>query len=192
MTAQTKIFYLIGASGAGKDTILNAYRQQGISSNEKLVIAHRYITRVNTFATGDEDFISLSNQEFTFRQEHRLFALDWQANGCRYGIGIEIDAWLNSGLSIIINGSRSYLLEARKKYSKYLISIEVEVSEEVLRQRLMARQRESLEEIEARIMRHRQLRDTVKIDESIRNLTSVSDAVDSLDKIVKKYGGKNI
>jgi ribose 1,5-bisphosphokinase PhnN len=66
------------------------------------------------------------------------------------------------------------------------------VSEEVLRQRLMARQRESLEEIEARIMRHRQLRDTVKIDESIRNLTSVSDAVDSLDKIVKKYGGKNI
>ena len=192
MKAQTKIFYLVGASGAGKDTMLNAYKQQAISQKEKIIIAHRYITRTHTEATQGENFISLSNEEFIFRKNNQLFALNWQANNCCYGVGVEIDTWLKNGLSIIVNGSRSYLLEAQKKYPENLVTIMVDVSESILRQRLLKRQRESLEEIDARIHRHRQLKNTCKVDEEITNSTSVSDAVDNLSNIIKKYHSKSI
>ena len=192
MKAQTKIFYLVGASGAGKDTMLNAYKQRAISQQEKIIIAHRYITRIHTDATQDENFISLSNEEFIFRKNNQLFALNWQANNCCYGVGIEIDAWLNSGLSIIVNGSRSYLPAGQKKYPKSLVTVMVDVSENILRQRLLKRQRESLQEIDARINRHRQLKNTIDVDEVIKNSTSVSDAVDSLSGIIKKYHRKSI
>lgn len=192
MQTKTKIFYLVGASGAGKDTMLNAYKQQAISQKEKIIIAHRYITRANTTATHGENFISLSNEEFIFRKNNQLFALNWQANNCCYGVGIEIDKWLESGLSIIVNGSRSYLVEAQKKYPENLVTIMVDVSEDILRQRLLKRQRESLEEIDARIYRHRQLKNTINVDEEIKNLTSVSDAVDNLSEIINKYHNKSI
>jgi ribose 1,5-bisphosphokinase len=192
MQAQTKIFYLVGASGAGKDTMLNAYKQQAISQKEKIIIAHRYITRANTATAHGENFISLSNEEFIFRKNNQLFALNWQANNCCYGVGIEIDAWLKKGLSIIVNGSRSYLLEAQKKYPENMVTIMVDVSEDILRQRLLKRQRESIEEIDARIHRHRQLKNTINVDEEIKNLTSVSDAVDNLSTIINKYHNKSI
>ena len=47
MNSPAKIFYLIGASGAGKDSILNAYKKLAVNEKEKIVVAHRYITRVN-------------------------------------------------------------------------------------------------------------------------------------------------
>ena len=73
MNAQSKIYYIVGASGAGKDTILNAYRKLAVK--EKILVAHRYITRINTSVTQDENFISLSAEEFTFRNKARIFKI---------------------------------------------------------------------------------------------------------------------
>lgn len=187
MNSQAKIFYLVGASGAGKDTILNAYKKTTVNDNEKIVVAHRYITRTATVASKGENFISLSNEEFLLREKNRLFALNWQANNCCYGIGVELDIWLKNGLSVIVNGSRSYMLKAQKKYPTNLITIIVDVPEDILRKRLVLRQRESLQEIDERIDRHRQLKDEHKADEIIVNSTTVSNAVESFSAIVKKY-----
>ena len=187
MNSPAKIFYLIGASGAGKDTILNAYKKSAVNEKEKIVVAHRYITRVNAVVAQGENFISLSDAEFALRDSHRLFALSWQANNCCYGIGVELDACLNSGLSIIVNGSRSYLPTAQEKYPKNLVAITVDVPEDMLRKRLVYRQRESLQEIDARIDRHRQLKGEHKADEVIMNATTINDAVDSFSAIIKKY-----
>lgn len=190
MNSDAKIFYLVGASGAGKDTILNAYKKLAINEKEKIIVVHRYITRVNSPAARGEDFISLSDEEFFLRENNRLFALSWKANNCCYGIGIELDACLENGLSVIVNGSRSYLLNAQKKYSENLVTVIVDVPEDILRKRLVLRQRESSQEIDARINRHRQLKSIHKADETIINSTTVSDAVASFNAIVKKYHRK--
>jgi ribose 1,5-bisphosphokinase len=192
MNAQSKIYYVVGASGAGKDTILNAYRLLAIKEKEKILVAHRYITRKVTSATKDESFIGLSTEEFTFRDDNHLFALSWEANNCYYGVGIEIETWLKNNISVVVNGSRSYLLEAQKKYPTNLITIMVDVPEEILRIRLINRQRESAEEIEARIDRHRQLNNAYKVDEHIINSTTVVDAVESFNSIIKKYHNKKV
>ncbi|MDR2032964.1 MAG: hypothetical protein LBP58_03840, partial [Azoarcus sp.] len=51
------------------------------------------------------------------------------------------------------NGSRQYLPEARRKYAKRLKPVCLAVSPDTLRKRLIARNRESAEQIEARLQR---------------------------------------
>jgi ribose 1,5-bisphosphokinase len=149
----SKIIYLMGASGSGKDSILSGVRQQLSEEQSKLnlIIAHRYICR--EWQSGNENHIELSEMEFQHRQRLNLFALHWQANGLRYGIGREIDLWLAQGQNVIVNGSREYLPTAMTLYGDNLIPVLIKVDEATLRQRLIARGRESSEDIEARLAR---------------------------------------
>jgi ribose 1,5-bisphosphokinase len=79
--------------------------------------------------------------------------LSWQANGLHYGIPSEIDEWLAQGFDVLVNGSRGYLAQARQRYPD-LLAVLLTVSDQALRQRLLARGRESLDEIEARLQRN--------------------------------------
>lgn len=100
------LFYIIGASGAGKDTLIN-YARNAINATEQIIFAHRYITRIATY--GNENHISLSHAEFKQRKLANFFALNWESHGNCYGIGREIDTWLRKGFSVVVNGSREYL-----------------------------------------------------------------------------------
>jgi len=51
------IIYLIGPSGAGKDSVMDMVKQR-ISSDTPIIFAHRYITRPS--ALGGENYISLT------------------------------------------------------------------------------------------------------------------------------------
>jgi phosphonate metabolism protein PhnP len=75
-----------------------------------------------------------------------------------YGIPIEIDQWLAEGHDVLINGSRGHLPQARARYPDLLVVL-LCVDQAVLRQRLLARGRESAEEIEARLGRNAQFAD---------------------------------
>lgn len=55
---------------------------------------------------------------------------------------------------MLVNGSRGYLSGALERYPE-LVLVLLTVKDEVLRERLLRRGRESLEEIEARIRRNR-------------------------------------
>nr|WP_246864844.1 ribose 1,5-bisphosphokinase [Buttiauxella agrestis] len=143
-----KIVWLMGPSGSGKDSLLGALRQQ---ENNQLLVAHRYITRAAD--AGCENHIALSEKEFTQRQRQGLFALCWQAHHQRYGVGIELDIWLDSGFDVVVNGSRQHLSQARARYGKALVPICLHVSTDVLRQRLEARGRETALQIEQRLQR---------------------------------------
>ncbi|MEW8586901.1 MAG: hypothetical protein AB2531_14160, partial [Candidatus Thiodiazotropha sp.] len=68
-----------------------------------------------------------------------------------YGIGIEIDKWLEMGLDVVVNGSRAYLEVAQSSYPQ-LIPVLISASSDRLRDRLTARGRESGEEIEKRLI----------------------------------------
>ncbi|BBB29280.1 ribose 1,5-bisphosphokinase [Neptunomonas japonica] len=147
-----KIIYLMGPSGSGKDSIISGLRQQ-LHTNAGLMIAHRYITR--HWQSGGENHIELTDAEFSLRKKLGLFSLSWQANGHHYGIGCEVDAWLQANHSVIVNGSREHLPDAIEHYAERLVPVLIDVDERSLRERLTQRNRESSPEIEARILRSR-------------------------------------
>lgn len=144
----SKMVWLMGPSGSGKDSLLNALRQQ---EHHQLLVAHRYITR--DADAGCENHISLSEKEFAQRRQQGLFALSWQAHQQSYGIGVELDIWLESGFDVVVNGSRQHLSQARDRYGDALVPICLHVSGEVLRKRLEQRGRETPQQIEQRLQR---------------------------------------
>lgn len=143
-----RIIWLTGASGSGKDTLLDALRQ---TDPVRLLVAHRYITR--PAQAGGENHIALSEAEFAYRREHNLFALHWQAHQCQYGIGIEVDHWLSAGLDVVVNGSRSHHQQAQQRYGSWLLPVCLQVSAAVLAQRLRQRGREDEAQIALRLQR---------------------------------------
>lgn len=144
-----KLFYIIGPSGAGKDSLID-YLRQHCKPEHRLVFAHRYITRKPN--AGGENHVGLSEAEFQQRKASGLFAMDWYSHQIYYGIGIEIETWLDQGLNVVVNGSRSYLPSALARF-KCLSPILIDADTSVLRQRLTARGRESAEQIEQRLSR---------------------------------------
>ena len=140
-----KLIWLIGPSGSGKDSLLEVLRQQ---AHPQLLVAHRYITRPAN--AGCENHIALSEAEFFTRAGHNLLALSWHANGLYYGVGVEIDLWLHAGFDVIVNGSRAHLAQAKARYADALLPVCLQVSPDILRQRLQARGRENGAEIAAR------------------------------------------
>jgi ribose 1,5-bisphosphokinase len=148
-----ELFYIIGASGVGKDSLID-YARDHIEKEAPLVFAHRYITRPAD--AGSENHIALSDDEFQQRLELGCFAMNWDSHGLRYGIDIGINQWLAKGISVVMNGSRAYLDTALWNYPE-LKPVLIRVDEATLRQRLELRGRETAEDIEQRLIRAREL-----------------------------------
>lgn len=145
----TSLFYVIGASGCGKDSVMD-YARQRLAVDDPCVFAHRYITR--PASAGGENHVALSDQQFELRESSGLFSLCWESHGLRYGVGLEIEQWLGRGLNVVVNGSRGYLEEATARFPS-LVPVHITASGLVLRERLLRRERESVSEIEARLAR---------------------------------------
>lgn len=174
MRFSSKLYFLVGPSGVGKDTVLAQLKKHQYSRAQPLV-AHRYITR--PVKEDDENHIELSEYDFDRRKKSGLFMFDWQSHGYQYAVGREVKKWLKSENSVIVNGSRNYLAAAREIYPS-LVPVWMTVSEEILRERLYRRDRESADKIEARIQRNHEL-DELKPDDCvyINNNQSVEDTI---------------
>jgi len=173
-----RLFYIMGASGAGKDTLLRGCRR-GSTDDMRPLVAHRYITRKAD--GGTERHVWLSDTEFEQRVAIDAFAMHWSANGFRYGIGREIDQWLARGGQVLVNGSRGYLDEARSHYGDTLVPVLIRVDPDRLQQRLVMRGRECADQIDARIRRARELEQQLPSDcLVIENNGNVEDAVSNL------------
>lgn len=150
--AEGKLFYVIGPSGSGKDSLMR-YGRERLAGDPRVVFAHRYITR--PVELHGENHVALTEAEFDARLDAGLFAMHWESHGLRYGIGREINFWLAKGCNVVMNGSREYLPEARRRYPA-LAAILVTVSPDVLAARLRNRGRETEDEISRRIARAKQ------------------------------------
>ncbi|WP_268800849.1 phosphonate metabolism protein/1,5-bisphosphokinase (PRPP-forming) PhnN [Pseudomonas huanghezhanensis] len=146
-----RLIYLIGPSGSGKDSLLDAARAPMAERGCRIV--RRVITR-SAEAKG-EAAQAVSTQRFEQMQAAGEFALNWFANGLHYGIPKQIDEWLADGHDVLINGSRGHLVQARERYPD-LLAVVLTVDQPVLRERLLARGRESVEDIDARLARNAQ------------------------------------
>lgn len=131
--------YVMGPSGAGKDTVLRLARR-GLRRGEKIAFAHRYITR--EAAPQHENYVALSPDEFETRRAGGLLAFDWQAYGFRYGVGTEIESWHRAGFVVVVSGSREHFRSWSKPRSGVL-PILISAPPDALAQRLAARGREN-------------------------------------------------
>lgn len=180
-----RLIYVVGASGSGKDSLMG-YARNALAHVDRVAFAHRYITR--TANAGGENHVALSPEEFRSRRNAGLFAMHWQSHGHSYGIGIEINQWLAKGITVVVNGSREYLAKATSLYPE-LSPVWIEVSPEVLRQRLEARGRENPDQIQVRLERTTAVPTGAQSGTVIRNEGALHSAGDALVQCIRAAMG---
>ncbi len=152
---------VVGPSGAGKDTLLDAART-ALRNDQRFHFARRVITRPAD--AGGESHEATTQEGFTARR----FALSWEAHGLRYGIPVEIAKDLAQGRIVIANVSRGVVEEAARRFPVRVI--EVTAPTAILAARLAARGREDAVQRAARLTRQ------VALPERVAVLTVVNDA----------------
>lgn len=140
---------VVGPSGAGKDTIMDAARV-ALAGDTRFHFVRRIITRPQMPGTEDHD--SLDETAFAKSAGEGAFALHWQAHGLRYGLPKSLEDEIADGTVVIANVSRRVLGDVRKLYPSRSVVV-ITARPEVLAERLASRGRESREEIVARLAR---------------------------------------
>ncbi|KEA38886.1 ribose-phosphate pyrophosphokinase, partial [Pseudomonas aeruginosa] len=127
-----RLIYLMGPSGLGQGQPV-AGRARALALRGCRIV-RRVITR-SAEAVG-EDAQAVTPAQFDTLERASAFAMSWRANGLCYGIPVQIDEWLAQGYDVLVNGSRGYLAQARRRYPD-LLAVLLGVKTEVLRQRLL-------------------------------------------------------
>jgi ribose 1,5-bisphosphokinase len=135
---------VVGPSGAGKDTLLDAARQT-LAGDPRFRFIRRVITRPAD--AGGEAHESVTEEEFARRE----FALQWQAHGLHYGIPADIACDIARGCTVVANVSRNVIADAMERFPVRVI--EVTASPEELAARLALRARESPSDVALRLTR---------------------------------------
>ncbi len=140
---------VVGPSGAGKDTLMNLAARH-FAGRPDVHFVRRVITREGD--AGNEDHRSVSEADFDAMEQAGAFAVSWEAHGLKYGIPADVFDELAQGHLVIANGSRSALHYFQSAFPRLKV-INITASREVLAERLMARGRESREDVLKRLER---------------------------------------
>ena len=183
------LFYIMGVSGSGKDTLLDAAfaRLSQQPEHRRLLPrrAQRYITR--DADAGGEEHQAVSVTEFEELLQAGRFCMNWQAHGFHYGIPVDIIDWLAEGSNVLLNGSRAYLADARQVMPD-LVPVLIDVSASTQKKRLQNRQRESEQAIQARLARRVDLGDDKNVSDAgivvINNEQALDESVRQLCELI--------
>ncbi len=134
-----QLFLLIGNSGSGKDSILNEVLSSWPHNYIPIKVPQRYITR---HAHKTEPFISVSSEEFQKMKNNHEFSLTWHIYDLDYGVPKLVEDWLSDGMIVVINVSRTIILEARRIFPDLKV-IFVKVPFEITLDRVKSRGREA-------------------------------------------------
>ena len=146
-----RLVYVVGPSGAGKDSVI-AWARERLKDEPAVRFARRTITRPPS-AGGGEDHFGVSEEEFRSLQSQGSFAMTWRANGCWYGISHRVRDWLATGLTVVVNGSRSHLASVTAEFPQVEV-VHVVAPPAVIHERLIRRGRERGPAIEGRFARN--------------------------------------
>lgn len=164
MQTPGRLVFVVGPSGAGKDTLIAAARA-ALAGDASYVFPRRVVTRPAVTALEDHD--SVSEAEFAVQERNGAYALSWGAHGLRYGLPASLTRDLDAGCVVVVNASRAMLGAAIEKFPG-AVAILIDAAPEVRAGRLAGRGRESAAEIAARLGREVPLAlpDAVRIDNS--------------------------
>jgi phosphonate metabolism protein PhnN/1,5-bisphosphokinase (PRPP-forming) len=137
---------VVGPSGAGKDTLIDAARR----ARPDILIPRRVITRAAD--AGGEIHEPMTPEAFRAAAKAGAFALHWHAHGLDYGIPASAAAALAGGRPVLANVSRTVIDAARAAFAPVRV-IFVTAPVAVLARRLAARGRETAEAIAGRLAR---------------------------------------
>lgn len=140
---------VIGASGVGKDTLLNG-ALAALAHRRDIVFPRREITR--PAEAGGEAHLPVDRRTFTERRAAGRYALAWEAHGLGYGIDLAVEADLAAGRQVVVNVSRTVLDKARRHFPRVRV-VQVVASPAVVRDRLLARGREDADDVARRLAR---------------------------------------
>lgn len=129
---------VVGPSGAGKDTLLNAARA-ACAGDDTVRFARRGVTRDTSTS---EDHVSFSDAEFEKALADGAFSFWWEAHGLKYGVPISIEANLAAGLTVVCNVSRNIVAGLRERYPQCCVVL-ITAPEAIRRARVAARERAS-------------------------------------------------
>lgn len=135
---------VVGPSGAGKDTLIDAARG-ALAGDKRFRFVRRVITRPAD--AGGEAHEAVAPEAFATRR----FALAWEAHGLRYGLPEDVTSDVLDGRVVVANVSRTVIAEAARRFPVRVI--EVAAPAEILSARLAARGREQAADIAARLAR---------------------------------------
>ncbi len=174
------LILVVGPSGAGKDTVLDAARSR-LAGDPRFRFVRRAITR--PAAAGGEDHEAVTEAEFDRRLSAGEFSIWWRAHGLGYGVPADIGETVARGVVAVVNGSRTRIDAAARLFPTRVI--EVTAAPEILAQRLAARGREPAGDISERLARTITLPPDVAVD-AICNDGSVAAAVEQFVAVLNR------
>jgi thymidine phosphorylase len=139
-------FFVVGPSGAGKDSLIDGARE----ARGDFVFARRVVTRPH--GSPGEDHEALNEAEFDRLEREGGFLITWSAHGLKYGLRRDLLDALSQGCHVIANGSRA-MIEVLSTRVPRLVVVEVSAPASVLAGRILARGRETPEEVRKRVTR---------------------------------------
>ena len=145
----SRLIYVVGPSGAGKDSLL-AWLQARQPPLAGVHWARRTIVRPTQ--PGGEAHESVTAAQFEQLLADGAFAMAWRANGTGYGIRKTELAPLAHGAWGLVNGSRAHLPVAQALYPGLHV-LHITASADTLRRRIAARGRENAAQTEQRLAR---------------------------------------
>jgi thymidine phosphorylase len=142
-------FLVVGASGVGKDTLLNGARRL-LAEDHRFLFARRVITR--PAEAGGEDHICAWPEEFARLRDAGDFFIHWSAHGFDYGLPITFAHELARGRHVVANGSRATIADIARRLENFVV-IEITAAPDTIMRRLSTRGRETPEAIGGRQVR---------------------------------------
>lgn len=148
MRNRAKLVLVVGASGAGKDTLIRL-AQARVGHSLPIAFVSREITRPTD---ARREHVAVTCGQFEQRAEAGYYLLSWAAHGVWYGIPAQARSALRDGLVVVSIASRGAIDEARALPWECHV-VEVHAPPSVLRQRLLRRARQDGSGVEGRLAR---------------------------------------
>lgn len=142
------IVLIVGASGSGKDTLLNNAKRS-FQNRDDIFFARRYVTRS---PDSHEDNYYIEPEAFRLLKRADFFVSTWKAHDNLYGIPRNIVSKNRQDSTVICSISRTAIEDFEYSFH-WVTTIQVIARQEILRERLASRGREHELDIEKRLAR---------------------------------------
>ncbi len=148
-SAAGTLFLVVGPSGVGKDTLIDAARAE-IGNDPAFVFARRVVTR--PAEAGSEDHEAMDEATFAAARKAGAFLASWSAHGLHYGIRAGVREALRDGRNVVVNGSRREIAAFEDAWARVVV-LSITAPPEIVAARLKARGREDASAVAARLSR---------------------------------------